>query len=80
MTVGKFEIRTWYDGRTHNQFRKVAEVEAPTALHALRAYAGNRQAIIRQRKTDYSDAKDWTATILNKNGKLRDYIAVRVRN
>jgi predicted nuclease of restriction endonuclease-like (RecB) superfamily len=75
--MGDFEIRTWYDGKTRGNLRKVAVVQAPTGMHALREFAGKRQAIIRQRRTG-DDSVQWMATILIGHGRLRDYIAVRI--
>jgi hypothetical protein len=75
--MGTFEIRTWYDGRGAGTFRKVAVIEAPTAMHALHDFAGNRQRIIRERRTG-NDTHQWIATILIGNGRLRDFIAVRI--
>jgi hypothetical protein len=79
MTMGRFEIRTFYNDKRHGVYRKVAVIEAPTAMHALRDFAGNRQAIIRERRTG-NDTHQWMATILIGNGRLRDFIAVRIPN
>jgi hypothetical protein len=79
MTMGRFEIRTFYNDKRHGVFRKVAVIEAPTAMHALIDFAGNRQKIVRERKTRDGNHQ-WMATILIGNGKLRDFIAVRIPN
>jgi hypothetical protein len=68
--VATFEIKRVLQG-SRSGLRRVAVVNAPTAMHALRKFADRRQAILRPE----DDGRLWRATILMDNGTLRDFVA-----
>ena len=77
--MAEFKIQQVLKGKysESNQRRNITVVDAPTVMHALYKFVGNRPAIVRPGRA-YPTYTEWVATILQTDLKTmpqRDFVA-----